>query len=134
MLWRSVQADAITLETVKRDFDLYAGAGPTKDAPEAHNFKVTLCEVGKRLVRTLSCEERIDAYTLKGDEYFKSLEARGEQVVSARDDLLSSYRVAYALVDTHYDTFSLPTTAPVAYSDGRFIIFALHDRTAEPSE
>ncbi len=112
-----------SLEIIKRDFDLYAGAGAATLQPLAYNQRVTICRILSR-VSPRECPSLITPHELQGEQYFLDVFAEFEQVKRNRASLLEKYHVSYLLVDRERDQWSVPLSGAL-YDDGRFAVVPL---------
>lgn len=124
LLWRSLEP--MTITEVKRDFNLYAGAGRHKELPLAQNNRALFCNMLSRFIDMGECPQKTDAIALQGEPYFERLAERFALVKANQADLLRKYNVSYLIVDTRYDTTDaqIPESSAV-YADGRFLIFPI---------
>jgi hypothetical protein len=127
LLWKTL--DSVTVETLKQEFDMYAGAGPVKEQPLAQNNYAKYCPKLKQLFSGMGeCPQKTDTLTLRGDTYFEELYTRYTTVRANREMLLQKYGVTHVIVDTRSDAYSQGLSRKKAlYDDGRYLIFNTKD-------
>lgn len=94
----------LTIEDLKRDFILYAGRGSAKEEPRVKGQ---------------------DAITLRGEEYFQTLEKRFEVIKKDQAALLQQFNVKYLIVDRTNDDIGNISIVKSVYDDGRYAILSL---------
>jgi hypothetical protein len=117
----------VTIDSLKRDLLLYAGAGKAKEQPLNHNRHAFVCMLAQRVFSsTGECVASSDAVTLAGKAYFERLQERSVILNAARDHLLTKYRVRYLVIDTRTDPVDfIPASAQVRFTNERFVIYEL---------
>lgn len=123
LLWRLLEHENLTIDDVKRDFELHSGAGPFQEQPLAINNYARFCNKLISIVDMEKCPQKTDALTLRGEQYFEDLIAKSEQVKKHKVDLLAKYKTEYVLIDLAHDDFKTEiSTSSAVYTDGRFLI------------
>lgn len=124
----SQSLEEVTIDTLREDFELYAGSGLSTDLPRVHNTRASFCTAASKVVTMPPCPKKTDALTLQGDVYFENLMRDFIYVKDNRKSLLAKYNVKYLVVDTKNDEYKVPVaTSSAVYNDGRFLIFQAVD-------
>ncbi len=124
--------DPITVDDIKREFKIFAGAGNAVHASKTHNRGVRICQILLLNKVGVSCGEMTDPISLKGEAYFTDLSHKLNNDI--RPNLaseLAKFHVSYVVADhaLHPGFESalqekLPTATRV-FSDARFSIYKL---------
>jgi hypothetical protein len=124
--------DSVTVDDIKRDFKIFAGAGNAVHASKTHNRGVRICQILLLNKVGVSCREMTDPISLKGEVYFANLYTKLNTDI--RPNLaseLAKFHVSYVVADhaLHPGFESalqekLPTATRV-FSDARFSIYKL---------
>ena len=121
----SQSMNVLTLEDLKRNLGLYAGAGPSELQSLAQNRRAWFCEVLARFVSYRECPPRTDAIALRGEEYFKMLAERFVTIKENQGTLLEQFHVKYLIIDRTNDNVEFISQGDALYDDGRFVILPL---------
>jgi len=113
----------LTIEDLKREFGIYAGAGPSKEQPRIQNQRAWLCEKTRRFIGSDECPAETDSITLRGEEYFTEMSDRFKEIKQDRNPLLEKFHVEYIIIDQVNDKAHYITWEKALYDDGRFVIF-----------
>jgi hypothetical protein len=115
----------LKIEDFKSDFGLYSGAGQSEEQPLAQNRRAWICDATQRFWGGLKCPSYTDSITLRGEEYFKELSARFEDIKKNRTVFLKQYNVSYLIIDRTHDNPELVPNGKSVYDNGRFEILQL---------
>lgn len=112
----------LSVDQLKADFGLYAGAGAQKLEPLAANQRAWLCGEESRFFGARTCPPPTDAIALAGEPYFTTLLQQFAVVKKNQAALLARYHVSYLIVDRAHDTWKDLPLQKAVYDDGRFAI------------
>lgn len=114
----------LTRADLEKDVTLYAGHGLNVRV-FYHNQEVKYCTALSRLGMELRCKERTTKEMTMGDEYFRKLEERFDEIKNDEISFLNTYHVGYRVIDQKKDGVQDVSTSSVLYDDGRFVITAI---------
>lgn len=124
--------DPVTVDDIKRDFKIFAGAGNAVHASKTHNRGVRICQILLLNKVGIPCGEMTTPVSLKGGAYFADLYTKLNNDI--RPNLaseLAKFHVSYVVADQalHPGFESalqekLPTATRV-FSDARFSIYKI---------
>lgn len=115
----------LSVDQIKANMRLYAGAGHTVHAAMVHNRAVKVCNLLHVSVIGVTCGAPVTAYSLKGDQYFNDLKNRFDTMKKNPAETLVEYNVRYIITDATTDAWKIPTSYTRVWTDGRFSVYAL---------